>query len=117
MLRTFRRTAVLATVVLAAVASAASATYPTAGFSVWRIGGDGTQCSSPLSGCGDGAVATAAQLRAPLGIATDAAGNIYVADRDDHRVRKIAVDGTITTVAGSGAACASPANVCGDGGA
>jgi sugar lactone lactonase YvrE len=37
-----------------------------------------------------------------MGIAVDAAGNLFVADRDASVVRKIAANGTITTVAGSG---------------
>lgn len=37
-------------------------------------------------------------------IAADAAGNVYVADRGNHRVRKVATDGTVSTLAGSGTA-------------
>jgi uncharacterized protein (TIGR03437 family) len=51
---------------------------------------------------GDGGTAVTAQLNFPMGIAVDAAGNLFVADRDASVVRKIAVNGTITTVAGSG---------------
>jgi sugar lactone lactonase YvrE len=38
----------------------------------------------------------------PNGVCTDPAGNVYVADTNNHRVRKIAPDGTVTTVAGIG---------------
>jgi sugar lactone lactonase YvrE len=53
---------------------------------------------------GDGGPATAARLFFPSGVATDAQGNVYIADADDHRVRKVDPSGTITTVAGIGEA-------------
>jgi len=49
-------------------------------------------------GRGDGAAATVALLNHPSGVAADASGNVYIADRDNHRVRRVALDGTITTV-------------------
>jgi hypothetical protein len=52
---------------------------------------------------GDGGPATGAQLYQPMGVAVDAAGNVLVADLSN-RIRKIAPDGTITTIAGSGVA-------------
>ena len=51
---------------------------------------------------GDGGPAVAAQLRNPAGVALDAAGNLYIADSFNHRIRKVDAAGTITTVAGSG---------------
>jgi trimeric autotransporter adhesin len=51
---------------------------------------------------GDGGPATQAVLQQPAGLVFDAAGNLYVADFANHRVRKVAADGTITTVAGTG---------------
>ena len=51
---------------------------------------------------GDGAAATAAQLDTPTGIAVDAAGNIYIADAHNQRIRKVSA-GIITTIAGTGA--------------
>jgi len=51
---------------------------------------------------GDGGPATAAQLGSAEGVAVDSAGNLYVADAIDHRVRKISPAGLITTVAGNG---------------
>lgn len=51
---------------------------------------------------GDGGPATDAQLTGPRGLAIDAVGNLFIADSGNHAVRKIAVDGTITTVAGDG---------------
>lgn len=49
---------------------------------------------------GDGAAATAAQLNAPSGCAYDANGNIYIADNNNHRIRKVDVAGNISTIAG-----------------
>ncbi|MFE2758151.1 RICIN domain-containing protein [Actinosynnema sp. NPDC059335] len=51
---------------------------------------------------GDGGPATAARLFGPRSIAVDGAGNLYIADTGNYRVRKVAADGVITTVAGSG---------------
>jgi DNA-binding beta-propeller fold protein YncE len=51
---------------------------------------------------GDGGPAVAAQLARPRGVAVDAAGNVYVADCMNHRIRMVDVTGTIRTVAGSG---------------
>jgi sugar lactone lactonase YvrE len=53
---------------------------------------------------GDGGPATSAKLSGPWGTAWDAAGNLYIADSYNHRVRKVAHDGTITTIAGNGTA-------------
>ena len=52
---------------------------------------------------GDGGPATAALLAGPTDVATDRAGNVYVAEQFSHRVRRVDRDGVITTVAGSGA--------------
>lgn len=54
------------------------------------------------SQAGDGGAATAAALSDAEGVAIDSAGNVFIADANDHRVRKIAPDGTISTVAGDG---------------
>lgn len=51
---------------------------------------------------GDNIAATGAQLNDPNGIALDAAGSVYVADRQNNRVRRIDTSGLITTVAGTG---------------
>ncbi len=50
----------------------------------------------------DGVVATRAHFNYPRGIAVDFGNNIYIADTLNHRIRKIAADGTVTTIAGSG---------------
>jgi hypothetical protein len=51
---------------------------------------------------GDGGPATAARLNLPHGVAVDAAGSLYIADTDNNRIRKVSLDGVITTVAGDG---------------
>ena len=53
---------------------------------------------------GDGGPAFQASFRFPRAVAADAAGNLYIADSGDHRIRKIDSEGTITTVAGTGEA-------------
>ncbi len=53
---------------------------------------------------GDGGLATAAQLNYPSGVAVDSAGDLYIADSNNHRVRKVTADKKISTVAGTGAA-------------
>lgn len=60
---------------------------------------------------GDGGPAVAAQLDSPNGIALDSAGNLYIADQFNQRIRKVATDGTISTIAGNGSF-----NFSGDGG-
>lgn len=51
---------------------------------------------------GDGGPATQASLNSPTGVCTDAAGNLYIADVGNFRIRKVDTSGIITTVAGNG---------------
>ena len=53
---------------------------------------------------GDGGPAVAAQLNQPSDVVVDAAGNVYIADRSNNRIRRITPDGTIGTFAGNGTA-------------
>lgn len=58
-----------------------------------------TLAGNAAGGATDG-VGTAASFNNPRGITQDAAGVVYVADTDNHVIRRIAVDGTVTTLAG-----------------
>jgi uncharacterized protein (TIGR03437 family) len=58
----------------------------------------------PSTSGGDGGAATSAYLLQPNGIATDANGNLYIADTQNHRIRVVHADGTIATFAGTGVA-------------
>lgn len=61
------------------------------------VAGDG------IASFADGAAANA-RFNNPQGVAIDAQGAIYVADTGNHRIRRIAPDGAVTTVAGNGTA-------------
>src|SRR5439155_1431400 len=61
-----------------------------------------TYAGSGSSGfSGDGGPATAAQLNVPVGVALDPAGNLYIADQGNSRIRKVTPGGTISTYAGT----------------
>ena len=67
-----------------------------------------TVTGSPTYGfTGDGGPSTAAKVYYPRGIATDNAGNIYICDMNNFRIRKINPFGIINTIAGSGAGTSS----------
>lgn len=61
---------------------------------------------------GDGGLASAAQLNQPTDVFKDRLGNIYIADKGNHRIRKVDASGIITTIVGTGTA-----GYTGDGGA
>ena len=61
---------------------------------------------------GDGGPATSATLSSPAAIALDATGNLYIADTGHNRIRRVSLDGSISTVAGNGSA----SGALGDGG-
>ncbi len=61
------------------------------------VAGNGTAGFS-----GDDGAATLAMLNAPSGVALDGHGNLFIADTDNHRIRKVDTSGIITTVAGNG---------------
>jgi uncharacterized protein (TIGR03437 family) len=64
-----------------------------------------------LNGNGDGGLASNSELNAPMSLAFDVAGNLYIGDVTERRVRKVDTSGIITTLAGNGSA-----NSSGDGG-
>ena len=66
---------------------------------ITTIAGNGTPGSA-----GDGGQATNAQLNNPYGLARDSAGNLYIADAYNSKVRRVDPSGVITTYAGTGAA-------------
>ncbi|WP_018505877.1 protein kinase domain-containing protein [Parafrankia discariae] len=73
---------------------------------VRRIGLDGIITTIAGTGAegfgGDGGPATSARLSYPSALARGPDGSLYVADQDNHRVRRLAPDGTISTFAGTG---------------
>ena len=74
------------------------------------LGGAGT------GGNTEGIAASKSTFNGLSGVAVDPSGNIFLADTYNHRVRKIATDGTVTTVAGNGLLGNGLGNLSGDGG-
>ena len=64
---------------------------------VWTVAGNGIEGAS-----GDGGPATSAQLWTPVSLAVDQAGALYISDMVASRIRRVGLDGVITTVAGTG---------------
>jgi sugar lactone lactonase YvrE len=74
---------------------------------VRKVSTDGTIMTVAGSGAGsfqgDGGQATQAGLYLPSAVAVDSAGNIFIDDAGDYRIRMVTPDGTISTIAGNGA--------------
>ncbi|MGQ0595581.1 MAG: NHL domain-containing protein [Gammaproteobacteria bacterium] len=81
--------------------------YVTDNFShrIRKVGPDGIIISVAGNGTpgfsGDGGPATKARLNAPAKVAPDLHGSLYIADKGNFRIRRVAPDGIITTVAGN----------------
>jgi RHS repeat-associated protein len=75
---------------------------------VRRVGPDGVITTVAGTGVpgfgGDGGVATQAQLNFPIGIAPGPDGSLYIADHNNHRIRRVGPNGVISTIAGTGVA-------------
>jgi sugar lactone lactonase YvrE len=74
---------------------------------VWKVAGSGSEWiagDGGLRASGDGGAGTNATLYGPRAMLYDAAGTLYIADTDNHRVRRLRPDGQIERVAGSGQA-------------
>src|ERR1017187_3190979 len=72
---------------------------------VRRLSPDGTIATvagSSAGFSGDGGPATSAALRAPNAVQVDQAGNLYISDSSNYRIRRVGTDGVISTVAGNG---------------
>ena len=73
---------------------------------ILRLGADGKIATVAGTGeqgfGGDGGPATAAKLFYPADVAVDDSGNLFIADRQNTRVRKVSPTGIISTVAGNG---------------
>jgi sugar lactone lactonase YvrE len=81
----------------------------TNGNRIRKVAPDGTTTTlagNGIAGWGDGTGGAngTSEFRAPVGVAVDGAGNVFVADAGNHRIRRVAASGSTTTVAGNGIA-------------
>jgi len=81
------------------------------------VAGSGPGATFPGSYSGDGGAATNAGLNGPVAVYFDAAGNLYIADPYNNRIRKVDTNSLISTVAGHGPSYPSSGSYSGDGGA
>jgi trimeric autotransporter adhesin len=92
------------------------------------VAGNGDPCDGTPATCGDGSLATSAELNVPQGVFVDSLGDTFIADTGDFAVRCVIGAsggclgsalpvGSITTVAGTGTQCVPTGSACGDGSA
>jgi hypothetical protein len=75
---------------------------------ITTVAGAGTDPGPSAGSVGDGGPATAALLSRPVGVAEMSDGRFVIADSGNARVRRVAPDGTISTLAGAGARGGTP---------
>ncbi len=82
--------------------------YISSGSRVRKVSASGTIAAfagtTTAGYAGDTGPATSARLTEPHGLAVDSAGNVYIADSGNFRIRKVSANGIITTIAGTGVA-------------
>jgi hypothetical protein len=70
------------------------------------VAGNGTECTKGGAGCGDGDLATNAEIGAVYGVAVDSSDDIFIADNSNLGIREVTIsNGRINTVAGNGTCC------------
>jgi len=90
------------------------------------VAGTGHICDGPTEHCGDGGPANSAKFDMPTGVTFDLAGNIWITDTRDQKIRCVIESpsgcagdthpiGTVVTVVGTGQYCVDPMKACGDG--
>ena len=84
-------------IIVAEIANEQVVRFNENGFFEARLAGTGVSGFS-----GDNGPATSAALRGPDGLAFDLEGRLLIAETNSHRIRRVALDGTITTIAGTG---------------
>ena len=116
-MRMARIIAVVGTLAAALGAASSTAGYVAGGRTIWTIAGNGAACTDAMSDCGDGPSALDAWLSGPGGVAVAGDGTVFIADTQDHKIRRLTTSGAITTIAGTGEPCPLATAACGDGGA
>jgi hypothetical protein len=82
---------------------------------ITTVAGDGRACQPTTAPCGDGGPASEAEITSPQGVSRVSTGALLIGGKDN-RIREVSPVQTITTVAGTGAACPKSSDTCGDGG-
>jgi uncharacterized protein (TIGR03437 family) len=86
----------------AVIVTVTQSTSNTSSYTISTVAGSGGTGAAGGGFGGDGEPATSAQLSLPEAVVVDSAGNLYIADTFNVRIRKVTTAGTISTVAGTG---------------